>query len=289
DPSAEQDDPTAPFAVEIGRGAAYEGGFAAGARRDAEGGAVAMVATVGADGRGGKLVRLGRSRGDLDPPVVAGAGASVLAVMIEPNAGGRALKFAKVTGGEVNWGPEFAEGRDDSLAVDVAASGARAAVVWDDLAPGTAQPPRSNVMLALVDLATMRPVASARPVSSPSLDAGSPRVIPRPGGYWLAYLAHGEDDPKQKKAQPKPDDQGDDQGEEITTSWIEVAPLDEGGAPSGAARAMTPKGGHVTAFDLAPGDNGNALIAYRDEDGPTGAGGGRVSAVLVQLGGGGTP
>ncbi len=68
-----------------------------------------------------------------------------------------------------------------------------------------------------------------------------------------------------------------------------MAPLDEGGAPSGAARAMTPKGGHVTAFDLAPGDNGNALIAYRDEDGPTGAGGGRVSSVLVQLGGGGAP
>ncbi len=174
DSAVEADDPTAPFAVEIGRGTTYDGGFAAGARRDAEGGAVAMVATVGADGRGGKLVRLGRSRGDLDPPVVAGAGASVLAVMIEPNAGGRALKFAKVTGGEVAWGPEFAEGRDDSLAVDVAASGGRAAVVWDDLAPGTAQPLRSNVMLALVDLATMRPVAPARPVSSPSLDAVPP-------------------------------------------------------------------------------------------------------------------
>jgi len=84
DPGDEIEDSIAPFAVEIGRGAVFEGGFAAGARRDAEGGAVAMVATLGADGTGGKLVRLGRSRGDLDPPVVTGAGASVLAVLIEP-------------------------------------------------------------------------------------------------------------------------------------------------------------------------------------------------------------
>src|SRR6201995_4793583 len=109
DPAEPAEDPSAPFAVEIGRGAVFEGGFAAGARREAEGGAVAvggtggaagaggrvgrrgrarrgpegaavaMVPTVGADGTGGKLVRLGRSRGDLDAPVVAGAGASVLA------------------------------------------------------------------------------------------------------------------------------------------------------------------------------------------------------------------
>jgi hypothetical protein len=124
DPAEGVEDPSAPFAVEIGRGAVFEGGFAAGARRDAEGGAVAMVATVGADGRGGKLVKLGRSRGDLDPPMVTGAGASVLAVLIEPNAGGRALKVAKVTGTEVTWGPELEEGHDESLAVDTPACAA---------------------------------------------------------------------------------------------------------------------------------------------------------------------
>src|SRR6185369_4245072 len=89
DSPEEVDDPTVPFAVEIGRGATFDGGFVAGARREGEGGAVAMVAMVGADGRGGRLVRLGRSRGDLDPPAVAGAGASVLAVLLEPNASGR--------------------------------------------------------------------------------------------------------------------------------------------------------------------------------------------------------
>src|SRR5262245_54879259 len=41
----EIDDPTAPFAVEVGRGTVFDGGFAIGARRDEKGGAVAMLAT----------------------------------------------------------------------------------------------------------------------------------------------------------------------------------------------------------------------------------------------------
>jgi hypothetical protein len=289
EPTEDPEDPIAPFAVEVGRGATFEGGFAAGARRDAEGGAVAMVATLGADGRGGKLVRLGRSRGDLDPPVIAGAGASVLAVLIEPNAGGRAIKIAKVMGAEVTWGPELSEGRDESLAVDIAASGARAVVVWDDLS-GTGESARSAVMLASFDVATMRLVGAARPVSAKSADAATPHLIARPGGYWLGYLAHGEEDPKKKK-KPKSEghDESEDEGEAITTSWLEVVPLDESGGPAGAARALTPKSGHVLSFDLELGENGNAIAAWRDDDTPTGSSGGKVSAAVVRLGGGGEP
>ena len=129
----EIEDDLTPFAVEIGRGAVFANGFAAGARRDAEGGAVAMVATIGFDGNGGKLVKLGRSRGDLDPPVVTGAGDVVLAALLEPNASGRSIRIAKVKGDEVTWGVELSEGHDESSALDLAASGARAVVVWDDV------------------------------------------------------------------------------------------------------------------------------------------------------------
>jgi len=289
DPAEEAEDPIAPFAVEIGRGAVFEGGFAAGVRRDAEGGAVAMIATMGADGRGGKLVRLGRSRGDLDPPVVAGAGASVLAVLLEPNAGGRAIRLAKVTGADVTWGAELEEGRDESLAVDVAAAGGRALLVWDDTAGHGEAAARSSVMLASFDVATMRIVDPARPVSANRADAGSPRLCPRPGGYWLGYLAHADEDPGKHKPKQDDGDESDDQGEAITTSWIELEPLDERGTPTGAARAITPKSGHVLSFDLEPGENGNALVAWRDDDTPTGSSGGKVSATVVRLGGGGEP
>jgi hypothetical protein len=289
DPGQEADDPTAPFAVEVGRGAVYDGGFAVGARRDAEGGAVAMVATIGADGTGGKLVRLGRSRGDLDPPVLAGAGASVVVAMVEPNAGGRAIKVARVTGGEVTWGPEFSEGRDDSLAVDVAASGGRAMVVWDDILGPTAGARRESVVLGALDVATMRPLGPSRPITAASADATAPRLALRPGGFWLAYLARGDEDPKKKREAKKPkpgdDDEDEDQGEAITSAWVELLPLDEAGTPAAAARAVTPKKGHVLSFDLAQGDDGGALLAWRDDDTPTGSAGGRMSVTLVKLGG----
>ena len=288
----ELEDDLTPFAVEIGRGTVFAGGFAAGARRDAEGGAVAMVATLGIDGTGGKLIKLGRSRGDLDPPVVAGIGDVVLAALLEPNAGGRSIRIAKVQGEAVTWGLELSEGRDESSAIDLAASGARAVVVWDDV---NVEEKRSHVMLSSFDVATMRSVTSARPVSAPKTDADSPRLIARPGGYWLGYLARANEGAKTKKdpsnagekAAKKGDDDGDDEsGEAIQNGWIEVMPLDENGAPTAAARAVTPKSGHALSFDLELGDDGAALLAWRDDDTPTGSTGGRISSALVRLGGG---
>jgi hypothetical protein len=289
DPTEESDDP-APFAVEVGRGAAFDGGFAVGVRRDAEGAAVAMVATLRADGSGGVLVRLGRSRGDLEAPVVAGAGASVLAVVTEPNASRRALKVAKLTGSDVTWGPELTEGRDDSLAVALASAGTRAVLAWDDLS-GTGESARSVVNLASFDVASMGDVKPRRSVSSKDVDASTPRLTTRPGGYWLAYLVHGEQDARKRPKKPTSDDGDEDehQGEAILASWIEVLPLDESGAPTGSPRAVSPKGGHVLSFDLAPAQNGNALVAWRDDDAPSGSSGGKVSAALVRLGGGGEP
>jgi hypothetical protein len=293
------EDDLAPFAVEVGRGALFEGGFALGARRDAEGGAVAMVATLGLDGSAGKLVRLGRSRGDLDPPVVTGAGSAVLAALLEPNASGRAIKIAKVVGGEVTWGAELAEGRDDSLALDIAAAGPRALVAWDDLPQGEK---RSRVMLASFDVATMRSVTTARPVTSPAIDADTPRLIARPGGYWLAYLARAPQvkapvkptanqgatsalpTGSAKAGAPRGDDRDDEgpSGEAIGYAWIEVAPLDENGAPTAAPRAVTPKDGHALAFDVELGEGSAAIIAWRDDDTPSGASGGRISTALVR-------
>jgi hypothetical protein len=189
------EDQPAPFAVEVGRGTAYGGGFAAGALRQAEGGTIAMVVTMAADGTGGKLVRLARSRGDLDPPVVTGLGGALLAAMLEPNAGGRAIKIAKVDGDQVTWGAELSEGRDESLALDVVSSGDRAVIVWDDV---TRDGKRSQILMASVDVGSLRSVTSPRPISKARVDAEVPRLEARPGGYWLAYVARSEEGAKKK-------------------------------------------------------------------------------------------
>lgn len=296
-PDEPEEDPLAPFAVEIGRGTVFDGGFAAGTLRDAEGGSVAMVATLGFDGKNGKLVRLARSRGDLDPPVVAAAGASLFTALLEPNASGRAIKIAKVTGEEVTWGVELSEGRDESLALDIAVAGARGVIVWDDVSRDAK---RSSVVLASFDTGSLRSVTQPRPVSPPAIDADSPRIVARPGGYWLAYVARagGDEDEspvprarkKVGKSDPsKPNEDTAAAGEAIGRQWLEVMPLDESGAATSTPRAITPKDGHVLAFDLEPSEDGSAIVAWRDDDTPQGSSGGRVSAVFVGRSGEGEP
>jgi hypothetical protein len=54
-------------------------------------------------------------------------------------------------------------------------------------------------------------------------------------------------------------------------------------------RAVTPTRGHVLAYDLELGDDGSALVAWRDDDTPTGSSGGRLFAAVVRLGGVGEP
>ncbi|MDC0748112.1 hypothetical protein [Polyangium mundeleinium] len=271
----EEFDELAPFAVELGRGTSFEGGFAVGALRDGEGGSVAMVATLGFDGRGGKLVRLGRSRGDFDAPTVSGYKGSVLAAMLEPNAGGRAIRLARVSGEQVTWGPELSEGRDESLAVDLAASGAGAVVVWDDVSKDGKQ---TMVMLAPFDPETMKGKGEPRPVSPPKQDAETPRLAARPGGLWLAYVVVGT------ARKPKDEDTGL-VGEAIAPRWIEVVPLDEHGAAVALPRAVTPKDGHALAFDVEPSEDGGMVVTYRDDDTPSGSNGGRVMSVWVRLSG----
>lgn len=275
DEAEEEFDELAPFAVELGRGTTFDGGFAVGALRDGEGGSVAMVATIKADGTGGKLVRLGRSRGDFDAPTVTGYKNGVLAAMLEPHAGGRAIRVARVSGDEVTWGPELSEGRDESLAVDLATSGSHAVVVWDDV---TKDGKRTMVLLAPFDPQTMKSDAEPRPVSPPKQDAESPRLAPRPGGYWLAYAVVGD------ARKPKDEDTGL-VGEAISARWIEVLPLDEAGNGVSLPRAVTPKDGHALAFDVEPGEDGGMILAYRDDDTPSGSSGGRVMSLNVRLSG----
>lgn len=90
------------------------------------------------------------------------------------------------------------------------------------------------------------------------------------------------------KARAKHDDDGEDTGyaaETIDARWVEVVPLDEAGAPTAAPKAVTPKDGHVLAFDLGTIGGGDALLVFRDDDTPSGSSGGRVSSLVVRLGG----
>ena len=118
----DRDELLAPFALVLGRAYATRTGWAMGALGDGEGGTIASVVTVDAEAGTGRVTRMLRSRADFDPPVVVPARDGRLFVaMLEPNASGRSIRLVAIeeNGGAV-WGSEIVEGRDDSLALDVA-------------------------------------------------------------------------------------------------------------------------------------------------------------------------
>jgi hypothetical protein len=88
---------------------------------------------------------------------------------------------------------------------------------------------------------------------------------------------------------PKDEDTGLGSGEAIEPRWIEVVPLDERGEAVALPRAVTPKDGHALAFDVEPSDDGGMIVAYRDDDTPSGSTGGKVLTVWVRLSGLGEP
>ena len=272
----------APFAVEVSRGVVVKDGFAVGVKHTAESGVFSAVALVDQGAQKGELVALARSRGDMDAPLVANYDDSWVAATLEPNASGLSLRLAKHAGGsDVAWGAEIAQGRDESLAYDMAFGERVGVVVWDDV---TEDGSRSMIMLATVAKESLEGGERALAVSSKDVDAEIPRVALRDGGFWVAWVAR----VRERKPPEDDPDAGRYAAESIAKSWIELAALDEDGAMVAAPRAVTDKDGHVLAFDLDRTANGAALLAWRDDDTPSGAQGGKVTAAAIGLSGGGT-
>jgi hypothetical protein len=174
-----------PFAVELGRGTRHGEGFAVGVKRHKDGGVYASVALVDAEARKGELVDLGRSRGDVDPPQVVARGNELVAGVLEPQASSMALRLARYDGKKLHWGSELEQGRDESLAFDMAFSDSAGVVAWDDVVDDGE---RGAVVLAQLD-GELASRGKPSAVSPEHLDADVPRVLVRPGGFWLVYVA----------------------------------------------------------------------------------------------------
>lgn len=305
----DRDDLLAPFAVVMGRAVSQESSFYIGVLGDGEGGTVASVVVVDAEG-GGSTIKLARSRADFDPPVLAAAPTGpVVVALTEPSASGRAIRLAALAGGKVTWGAEIPEGRDESLALDVALGekGDTGLLAWDDAADGGA-----FVIVASFKGGEVGTVAGSRRASPKGLDCDSPRVAARPDGFWLAYLVHGHetdrasargpDEPAPpatsaepaKKKKPKAGDkpQGSDDvdesqgGESVATTWIEVVALDAAGNQASEAMRVSKEGSSVLSFDVGAAPDGALVVAYRDDDSPSGGGTrGPLSLVRVSPGG----
>lgn len=273
-----------PYAPELGPAVTTEDGFAVGIKRERDGVVVAEVALIPMEGDTSTL-DVGRSRGDIDPPlVVAGPRTGqVTAALNEPNASGMALRLALLDAAKATWGAEFEQGRDDSLAFSVAMSPTAGVVAWDTVPEESS---RSRVMLARVS-PELAALGASRTVSREEVDGESPQLVAHADGFWLAYVASKplpDEDAADDKRGPEADQYA---AELIEPSWLELLPLDADGVPTGVPREVTPRLGRVLAFDLAANDVGEALIAWRDDDTPMGAHGGRVTLLRIGMSGSG--
>jgi hypothetical protein len=260
-------DDTLPFAAEVGDGVAFPGGFAVGAIHESDTALAMSVVTLDANGHNPKIIPLGIAHGDVEPPRVFVREGILAAGVLEPGVSGRSLRLAKIENGAVTWGATIHEQGGESQAFDVALGDKKGIVVWDE--DGATS---SVIQVSTFDTSTLSNATPPRTISRPLADAESPRLIARPGGYWLAYIG--------RSAGPE-DSNNRAPAEDIGQRWIEVVPLDANGSPTALARAATPKDGHVMVFDMAAAPDGGAVLAYRYDDTPTGAPGGQVMRVVV--------
>jgi len=159
----------------------------------------------------------------------------------------------------------IAQQADESLAYDVAwpqgeAPGA-AIVAWDEDAPpetAAAIGGRGIVKVQLLGAGT-----KARVASPETSDAEAPRLLARPGGFWLAWLARRAE--AAENTGPSGDPEGP--GERRAYRWVELVALDAKGEATSSVRRISPEKGRVASFDLvAAGGPTDAQVAVLVQD-----------------------
>ncbi|MCS6899669.1 MAG: hypothetical protein RMJ98_08515 [Myxococcales bacterium] len=266
-----------PFAVEVGQGVSFEEGFAVGALIPDQRGAKASVVILGPEGGSSRMIPLLTAHGDTPPPRLASSGHILLVGVLESGASSRRLKLGRMEAGAVVWGPELEQARDESLAFDLAVHGTYGVAVWDD---ETRAADRGTIKLFAFELGGFKKLLEPRVISPKESDAEMPRLAPRPGGFWLTWIAR----------RPEKTDESDREvGEAPEFRWLEALPLDERGQPTGAPRRITPEKGHVLIHDLRALPGGNALVVYRDDDTPSGSSGGVLLRVTLRPDGASEP
>ena len=101
-------------------------------------------------------------------------------------------------------------------------------------------------------------------LARPRGDISSPRILPRSGGWYVAYLVTRVDsDAATKGAAPWWDQDVIAEGpaDRVWPGWVELATLDADGRPMGATITVTSPQSRVTAFDWGPSVGGLDVLA----------------------------
>jgi hypothetical protein len=192
DPLVDDDDDAAllPFGVDIGAALATPFGFAvAGVRGEGQ----AFVALLAE--RSSRQVDLGVVHGDPETPAIAAAGERVIVALRSTDAAGFTLKLGRIGGPEssaVEWGYELSKLGRTVTGVELAADAKHGLLVFQGEVKGEAR-----LMLGSFSTADLTLPLTVKPLEA--RDVEMPRLVRRPGGYWLSWV---RTLPEPKKAAP---------------------------------------------------------------------------------------
>lgn len=269
-----------PFAAEVGAAVAVAGGFAVPVLRAVDNETRAGIVLVASDGSSGRVVELGAVHGGAPPPRIAGGTQPLLVVAAaDTDASGGTLRVASITGfgpsAKLVWGQELQEGWDPSTGFDVALCSGNGLLVWDQ---GPRASDRSEIRVSSFRETDVKALSDPKVVSG-KLSAESPRVVARPGGFWLAWIARALGPPGGAQSHRAQASAEAELALDLGYGSLQVVGLNAAGVPDGDPVQVTAGSSHVLAFDIEAAPDGGALLAWRDD--PTSPG---TEQELVQLG-----
>jgi hypothetical protein len=261
--------------VELGDALETPSGYAVGfARR--EGPRVrAAVALLGARGaEPARVVELGPIREDFPAPWLALRSGELLAAVLQvPTAPDRPQGTAALTIYSLASEPfailaTLPQPVDDSMASDFASFGRDLFAVWDEAGGAN----HGVIRGAAVTAADPKP--KPRDVSPPDSDAESPRILAEPAGYDVFWIARA---PEIETVVDASEAIGETRG----FGWVQEVPIDASGAARGPVRDLTPRTGHVSAYDVRAFASGSAVVVARDDGEVAGGSGGPLVRVAI--------
>jgi hypothetical protein len=266
-----------PFAINVGPGVGLDHGFAVTAVDGRGGKSQAVLALMNVDTQQGRKLDLGRVYGDADPPRIAGNAARLVLAVADMDASGRTLSLTRVdaplTQPRLTRGGDIPVVQNPATVFSLAVDGDQGVLVWDQADRGTEN---NQIALAPFSVQTLALPTKPQILSSKQVDADSPNVIVRPGGYWAAWIQTGSSasrPPLGKVATTKATSHSKGESTDdnlklvdMGTRELHVLTLDAKGRPLGKPVRVSEGASHVVAYDMSLLDDGAALLAWRDDD-----------------------
>ena len=241
--------------LDVGDAIATPDGFAVGLVRDKN---VLAIATISSDLSKVSFTDIGPPHHDASPPEPFSWGNNVYSTWIDSGE----LRLARLDAGKIAMiGDEVVDlltysaknPISDLPAFDVATSGDRGIVAWEQLYPTRGEIHAMTFTKSGFEHPAGDAGATWLALSPPSSDADSPRVAPRGDGYWIAWSA--------RAPEPEVDSGIEGPGESPSYRWLEAATLDAKGARTSDPKKLTPTQGHIAGFDVATHDGASEIVA----------------------------